>query len=143
LIHLELGVQGLVLAWAFFRLACTLVYDHPGARTDFVLGFRYRDGHIRHNLGFYEMLHTLLVLWPATLLTIRCCARVGMSMAVIMLLYCPFRFLTEFLRSWDSTYAEPRLAGLTPAQYVCALIFVGAILLIIRLQRQPMEEPRS
>ena len=48
----------------FGRLGCTLVHDHVGSRSEFLLAIRFPDG-ARHDLGLYELLYTVAVLVPA------------------------------------------------------------------------------
>lgn len=135
--RLELAFQGVTVAWVFGRAACTLIFDHPGSPTDFVLGFVYMDGVVRHNLGFYEALYTALVLLPVMLVMDHRGVRDGMILATLALLYGPARFLSGFLRATDLTHAEPRLLGLTPGQYGAALMTVVALGLLGWIRRQP------
>ena len=76
LLFAECILQGLVLGWIFGRLGCTIIFDHPGQLSDFFLAFQ-QPGGARHNLGFYEFLLTLLVLFPVTLVLHRLQARPG------------------------------------------------------------------
>jgi phosphatidylglycerol:prolipoprotein diacylglycerol transferase len=124
-------IEGLVYGWVFGRLGCTVVFDHPGPLTDFVLGMNYRDG-IRHNLGLYEFLYTLLVLVPATF-WIRSRERRGRAFApgssvfLISVLYAPVRFALDFLRAEDLSSADKRYGGLTPAHYMSLALLVFSV----------------
>lgn len=120
----EFIVQGLVVGWVFGRLGCTVVHDHPGEFTDFFLGVRYPEG-TRHDLGFYEMLFTLLVLNPVVLAIHRLKPPPGTYIAVVCLLYAPVRFGLDFLRVKDQAGADPRYLGLTAAHYG-TLVILGA-----------------
>jgi phosphatidylglycerol:prolipoprotein diacylglycerol transferase len=121
----EILLQGLVVGWVFGRLGCTLVHDHIGRLTDFFLATRFPNGP-RHDLGLYELLYTVAVLLPAIGLLNRRPRAPGTTIAVISLLYAPARFLADFLRNTDLPSADPRYAGLTPAQYGCiALLGIG------------------
>jgi phosphatidylglycerol:prolipoprotein diacylglycerol transferase len=109
--------------WLFGRLGCFLAYDHPGAPTRFLLGQRYVDGVIRHNLGLEEAIFTM-VLCPVFLLSRRPRPG-GFHVGLLALLYAPFRFALDFLRLVDVRYA-----GLTPGQWgALALLVVGAMIL--------------
>lgn len=114
--HAEATVQGLVTAWIFGRLGCTVVHDHPGHLTDFFLGVKYPDG-VRHDLGLYEFLYTALVLMPANLILHRFKPPFGAHVALTMALYAPIRFLLDFLRTSGEMGSDPRYLGMTMAQY--------------------------
>ena len=121
----EVLLQALVVGWTFGRLGCTLVHDHIGRLTQFPLAIQFPGG-ARHDLGFYELLYTLLVLLPAVLVLNRRARPPGATIAWIALLYAPARFLGDFLRNTDLPGADQRYFGLTLAQYCCvALLFVG------------------
>jgi phosphatidylglycerol:prolipoprotein diacylglycerol transferase len=117
--YADVLLQGWVLGWVFGRLGCTVVFDHPGALTDSPLGFQYMDGHLRHNLGFYEFLYTLLVMLPISLLFHRISPQAppGAQTVLIVLLYTPFRFFLDFFRATDLAGADLRYVGLTAAQW--------------------------
>lgn len=136
--YADLLIQGLTLGWVFGRLACTIVFDHPGVQSHFWLAMQYADGP-RHNLGFYEFLYTLLVLLPASLLLhrFRPKAPLGSQTAMIALLYAPLRFALDFLRINDV-----RHAGLTVAQWGSLAFFLLALGFAYRLRKagQPNEE---
>ena len=137
--QVEIGFQGLIIAWIFGRAACTLIYDHPGAPTDFLLGFAYLDGVVRHNLGFYEAIYTTVVLLPAMFMLQHRGVRDGMIMVVLALLYSPARFLADFLRATDLPLSEPRLMGLTPGQYGSVVLFIAALVLLRWIRHRPTE----
>ncbi len=120
-VHAEILLQALVVGWLFGRLGCTLVHDHVGRRSDFVLAIQFPGG-ARHDLGFYELLYTALVLLPAVLILNRKPRRPGTTIFVTSLLYAPARFLGDFLRNTDLPGADPRYLSLTPAQYGCMLL---------------------
>jgi phosphatidylglycerol---prolipoprotein diacylglyceryl transferase len=121
----DILVEALVAGWIFERLGCALVHDHIGARTSFFLGIKLAGG-VYHDLGLYEFLYTLGVLWPAVWLVRRRALRPGSCAAAVSLLYAPFRFALDFLRITDARYM-----GMTPAQYgAIALAGFGACMLI-------------
>lgn len=127
-------VQALVIGWVFGRLGCTLVHDHIGTPSEFVLAVRFPNGP-RHDLGLYEFLYTLVVLVPAVVILDRRPRPPGTSVAVLALLYAPVRFLLDFLRQTDLPGADVRHRGLTVAQYgsiVLAGIGIGVAMQIRR-----------
>jgi phosphatidylglycerol:prolipoprotein diacylglycerol transferase len=119
---LDVLVEALIVGWAFGRLGCALVHDHPGTRTGFPLAVRFPDGP-RHDLGLYEWLFTVAVLLPAVAWIRRRRSAPGARLAAACLLYGPARFALDFLRARDLPAADPRFAGLTAAQW-------GSLLLI-------------
>jgi phosphatidylglycerol:prolipoprotein diacylglycerol transferase len=133
--------QALVVGWVFGRLGCTLVHDHVGCPSDFLLAIRYPDG-ARHDLGLYELAYTVLVLVPAVLALNRRPRAVGTSVAVLALLYAPFRFLADFLRQTDLPGADPRYLGLTMAQYGCLVLVGVGIVLAARARRTAYDPQR-
>jgi len=123
--HAETCLQALVIGWIFGRLGCALAHDHVGRPSDFLLAVSFPGG-ARHDLGLYEFLYTLLVLAPAVWLVERRPRPAGTTIAVIALLYAPARFFADFLRATDLPGSDPRIAGLTLAQYGCvALLGIG------------------
>jgi phosphatidylglycerol:prolipoprotein diacylglycerol transferase len=121
----EVLLQALVVGWVFGRLGCALVHDHVGRPSESWLAVRFPGGP-RHDLGLYELLYTALVLLPAVALLNRRPRPPGATICAIALLYAPARFLGDFLRQADLAGADPRLFGLTFAQYGCiALAGVG------------------
>lgn len=126
LVEADLLVQGFVVGWIFGRLGCTFAHDHQGALSDFFLATGYPGG-ARHNLGLYEFLYTLILLWPiSTLIHRRFGSPPGMHGTVMALLYAPARFAMDFLRSTDQKDSDARYFGLTFAQYCCiALLLYG------------------
>jgi phosphatidylglycerol:prolipoprotein diacylglycerol transferase len=113
-------IYGLVPGWIFGRLACTVVHDHPGVRTDFILAFAYPDG-ARHNLGFYEFLFTIGIFVFFLVMRNRRPFE-GYFVALVMIAYAPVRFCFDFLRVRDETYL-----GFTPGQYFAVAMLIGGI----------------
>jgi len=130
----EVLAPALVVGWVFGRLGCTLVHDHVGSLSDFPLAIRFSGG-ARHDLGFYELLYTLVVLLPAVLVLARRPRRPGATIAWIALLYAPARFLGDFLRNLDLPGADVRYAGLTLAQYGCIVLAGVGLSFAARLRR--------
>ncbi|MFO0696743.1 MAG: prolipoprotein diacylglyceryl transferase family protein [Polyangiales bacterium] len=151
LAYVDTIAYGFPFAWIFGRLGCTFALDHPGALTSFPLGTSLATASARaflrsvyaeagrladlpgdetlarlgfHNLGFYELLYTVGVIVPAMLLLGRKPRTPGFFLAAFLLLYAPIRFVADFLRVGDRTYA-----GLTFGQYAAlALTFAAAYL---------------
>ena len=132
LLYAECILQGLVLGWVFGRFGCTIIFDHPGILSDFFLAFQ-QPGGSRHNLGFYEFLFTLLVLFPATLVLHRLGARPGSYSAAVLILYTPIRLFLDFLRLDAAQNGDVRYGGLTPGQYGSIILFVLGVAIAYRL----------
>src|SRR5262249_11202771 len=127
-------VQALVIGWVFGRLGCTLVHDHVGTPSEFVLAVRFPHGP-PHDLAFYEFLYTVVILVPAVVVLNRRRRPPGTSVAVLALLYAPARFLLDFLRQTDLPGADVRHHGLTVAQYGSMVLAGIGIALVIRIRR--------
>ncbi len=121
--YVDIYLMGFVPAWIFGRLGCTIVYDHPGIKTDFILGMSdktgmvgrfyglYWDGVVRHNLGMYEMLLAVfLTIVIYSLKNVR--PFDGFHTAVVLLIYSPVRYIMDELRVGENKYA-----GLSPGQW--------------------------
>jgi phosphatidylglycerol:prolipoprotein diacylglycerol transferase len=116
---MECTLYGFIGGWLFGRLACFSVHDHPGVQTSFFLGVEI-DGVLRHDLGLYELLYTI-VLFAVLYATTRRRRYDGYVAALAATSYAPVRFALDFLRVRDATYA-----GLTPAQWACfPLLVIG------------------
>ncbi len=140
LLYAECILQGLVLGWIFGRLGCTTIFDHPGEFSNFFLAFQQPEG-ARHNLGFYEFLFTLFVLFPATLILHHLKARPGTYSAAVLILYTPVRFFLDFLRVGADQKGDVRYLGLTPGQYGSILLLMLGIFLAIKLLNTPASSP--
>lgn len=136
--YLDLIAYAFPLAWLFGRMGCTVAYDHPGLSTHFVLGQRYIDNVVRHNLGLYEALYTaVLVLLFRTLGKGKPRAP-GFFVAMLALAYAPVRFALDFLRIEDARYF-----GFTPGQYGSViLVFAGLAILYRGGQPHPARSDR-
>lgn len=127
----EALVFSVVPGWIIARAGCFLVFDHPGQPTDFILAQMHPSGVVLHNLGFYEMLFTI-VLALVLFFTRNWRPFHGFHVALIFMLYTPVRFLMDSLRVADVLYW-----GLTPGQYFSAIMFLaGAVILRRGLQRR-------
>jgi phosphatidylglycerol---prolipoprotein diacylglyceryl transferase len=130
--HLSVMVEGFVVWWAFVRLGCTLAHDHVGTLTSFFLAFNYPAG-ARHNLGFYEFLLVVLVLFPATIILRRHQSQPRDYVGTIFLIYGSLRFALDFLRATDLPGSDLRHLGLTAAQYGCLMLAgAGLYMLLVR-----------
>lgn len=127
----DLLVEAFMIGWVFGRLGCTVAGDHPGPRSaDAWWAFHYPDGP-RHNLGFYEMLLTLLVIVPMNFRLNRRPQPEGRILAATCLVYGVGRFILDIWRATDVAHPDPRYGGLTLAQYAsAALVVFGAALLM-------------
>ena len=130
----DVVVQGLAIGFTFGRFGCALAHDHPGRVSGFWLAVRYPGG-ARHDLGLYEALWLVAVLWPALFLLKRCrpAPPPGTWLITLGLLYCPARFLLDFLRADDLPGADVRWHGLTFSQFAAAGVSAAlAALLLVR-----------
>lgn len=123
LLYMAVILEGLVVGWILGRLGCTLAHDHLGHQTSFFLAFNYPFGP-RHNLGFYEFLLALIILFPITLLFHHGRIKSTIYISVIPLIYGSVRFWVDFLRATDLPVSDLRYFGLTAAQFGC-LALVG------------------
>lgn len=148
-------VAGLLLGFSIGRIGCTLVHDHIGRATDFVLGVDYpkselyarhvleelhrNEAVIRcHNMAMYELMYLIpvnvLVLYLAFQRKRRLPA--GFIAVLTGLLYAPVRFFLEF---WRLNESDQRYFGLTFAQYASIGFFVlaGYVATIIYQRGKP------
>ena len=130
--HLSVMVEGFVFWWAFVRLGCTLAHDHVGTLTSFFMAFNYPSGP-RHNLGFYEFLVVILVLFPVSMILRRNRCGPRDYVGTMFLIYGSLRFGLDFLRATDLPGSDLRYWDLTAAQYGCAMLAaVGLSMLLLR-----------
>lgn len=123
------------VCWSFGRLGCAFAYDHVGKPTASLLGQRYSDGVVRHNLGLEEALFTMGL--AATFLVLgRQPRRPGFFLGWMMLAYAPFRFFLDVLRTEDARYS-----GLTPAQYGTILLGLGGAAVLLRRGTTAVADP--
>jgi phosphatidylglycerol---prolipoprotein diacylglyceryl transferase len=132
--YLDVVAYAFPFGWILGRLGCFLAFDHPGSPTRFILGQKYRDGVIRHNLGLEEAVYTLLILVVFIGLGRRR-RPPALFVGSLALLYAPFRFSLDFLRKIDVRYI-----GLTPAQYGSLALAVSGILILTRARQYALAE---
>ena len=128
--YMETTLFGFVPAWAIARTGCTVAFDHPGRTTSFFLGMADRAGVVRHNLGFYEMLWTLVIVVVLYSLKDQRPFR-GFHFVLVFLLYAPVRIFLDSLRVGDQTYW-----GYTPGQYFSVLLLFLGIFMLVRGLRE-------
>ncbi len=113
--YVDALAYGFIGGYVFGRAGCLAIHDHPGSVSDFFLAVPI-DGVRRHDLGFYEMWLMLGLFVAITLIARRGRPSDGLVIAVAATAYAPIRFLLDFLRITDATYA-----GLTPGQWFFAV----------------------
>jgi phosphatidylglycerol:prolipoprotein diacylglycerol transferase len=147
------------VAWVFGRSGCSSVHDHPGAVaaahaplavefpspipsiTDGV-GAHVSFGPItfihgqypRYDLGLLELMFTV-ILASAFALTWKKQLATGTYVSVVCLAYAPVRFMMDFLRIEGVQGADPRYAGLTPAQWACTAMFTFGVVMAVYVRR--------
>ncbi len=130
--YADIMAFGLPFGYALARVGCFLIHDHPGTATDFVLGMKFPDGIVRHDLGLYHVIDGLILglvfLWLA-----RKPRLVGTYLAVFAVWYGLTRFFLDFLRAADTTYG-----GFTPAQYLSAGMIIFGLWLGRRILLRPV-----
>jgi phosphatidylglycerol:prolipoprotein diacylglycerol transferase len=134
--YLDSLALGVAPGWAIARIGCFMAHDHPGSLTHFPLAVAFPGG-ARHDLG----LDDALVL-GALALMLHLVARKrrtdGVLMGLLAIGYSIPRFFLDFLRARDVAFADGRIFGFTPAQYVVvALFFAGVVLLVRALSTPP------
>jgi phosphatidylglycerol---prolipoprotein diacylglyceryl transferase len=137
------------VGWAFGRMGCATVHDHPGARAtaDTLLAVAYPrhpgDGTItklgfielihghdpRFDLGFLELLFTIIVA-ACFALTWRRRLPIGTYVIASGLAYAPVRFVMDFLRLPENDGGDTRYGVLTPAQWSCIVLFLYSFSMI-------------
>lgn len=130
----DAAIWSVVLAWGIARLGCTFAFDHPGSLSNFILAFDHPSGGPRHNLGFYEMLYSFLVLLPAAWYLRSKRPPPGSQIALACLLYAPARFFMDFLRSSDIPGSDVRYLGLTFAQYGTIFLLMAGVWVVARIR---------
>jgi phosphatidylglycerol---prolipoprotein diacylglyceryl transferase len=133
-------MQGLILGWIFGRFGCTMSGDHPGPRTTVPWAFHYPDGP-RHNMGLYEMVFTIVVLFPANLILYRLKPPTGSFIAMNCLMYGAGRFALDFLRATDRTDSDPRYLGLTLGHYCSLGIFLFGLVVAVLARGNHLAPP--
>ncbi len=139
-VFLDGAVLGLAIGQMIGRIGCYAVGEHLGGETDFFLGVTYQGGDTiegplevgvtYHNTALYEFLWLIPIIVILLVLDRRG-VRPGIMTGTFAVLYATMRFLTDFLRTFDTTFA-----GLTGAQYASmALLAVGIAILATTSRR--------
>jgi phosphatidylglycerol:prolipoprotein diacylglycerol transferase len=128
--YLDALALGTAPGWAFARIGCFLVHDHPGIRTNFPLAVAFPGG-ARHDLGLYDVF-VLAILSAILYWVARRRPAEGTLMAILAIGYSVPRFFLDFLRATDYGLVDGRILGLTPAQYVAPLLVATGIWLLIQ-----------
>jgi phosphatidylglycerol:prolipoprotein diacylglycerol transferase len=132
----------LPFAWTLARIGCFFAHDHPGVPSNFLLAVdQFHVGAppyvARHDLGLYDALAWFGISVAASIAARRTLAP-GFFIGAVPLVYCPIRFLLDFLRETQAHGGDIRYAHLTPGQYAAMLIFVLAALFHRRRARRPL-----
>jgi len=124
--YYEAIMFGFVPVWILGRLGCTITFDHPGTPTSFFMGMADSTGVVRHNLGFYEMLWTIVM--AVVLYTLRNYRPfTGFHSVLMIFMYAPVRFYFDTLRISDPLYW-----GMTPGQYFSVALFALGLFILFR-----------
>lgn len=125
-------------AWVFGRMGCFVVHDHPGRPSDFFLAVAnyHGQGIARHDLGFYEVLWSAVMI-PTVLLLGRKPRPWGFFIAFVVLAYAPLRFCLDFLREDVEHNGDVRYFGFTPGHYLAFLITLVGVAVAVRVKRGP------
>jgi len=149
----DLIVSVFPVAWIFGRSGCSVVHDHPGmaAPAGAWLAVDYPDRatlialhrkasialvhgeHPQFDMGLLELMFTVIVA-AAFALTWKKRLTTGTYVAATALSYAPVRFAMDFLRLRDVDQADPRYGDLTPAQWMCLVLFAFGILMLGRVR---------
>ena len=140
-VFLDGAVLGLAIGQMIGRIGCYAVGEHLGGETDFFLGVTYQGGTTiegplevgvtYHNTALYEFLWLVPIIIVLVVLDRRE-SDPGIMTATFAVMYGTCRFLTDFLRTYDTT-----VLGLTGAQYgSLLLVAVGLYLFATRSRRR-------
>jgi phosphatidylglycerol:prolipoprotein diacylglycerol transferase len=143
LVYADLVASAFPLSWVFGRTGCSLAHDHPGMLSDAWFAVRYPEG-ARFDLGLYEMI--LSIPLAITFLFLMKKPRPpGFFLGIMCIAYAPSRFALDFLRVRENDFpgheADPRYAGLTPAQWACVLLLAAGVWLAYRAGRTAEKGP--
>ena len=128
-------LYGFIGGWLFGRLGCFAVHDHPGWVTTLPTGVLIQ-GLLRHDLGFYELVFTLLLFSAITVAIHKRKRFDGFVIAVTATTYPVVRFGLDVLRVGEASYA-----GLTMAQWGCLPLLVLGVYTLRRGWSRRMGRP--
>lgn len=128
--YADTAVFGLPVGFAIGRIGCFLIHDHPGTATDFALGVQYPDGVVRHDYGLYEVINGAFLAAIFFVMATRK-VKTGWFIAVFSMEYGLFRLVTDGWRVADTRYF-----GLTPGQYLGALLLLIGVGIAVWITRR-------
>lgn len=120
-------IFGLPIGLGIGRIGCFLIHDHPGTASDLFLAVQYPDGESRLDHGLLLSINGFIMAIVFALLAQKK-RPTGTYVAVFMIWYGIVRFWLDFYRITDATYF-----GLTPAQYVSAVMVMAGIVFAVRM----------
>ena len=133
---------GIVPGWGVARLGCAVAHDHPGIRSSAWYAVQFPDG-TRLDMGLLDAV-VLLTLGAVLWLLARKKRPQLALLGMFAVGYSGPRFLLDFLRARDLPDSDRRLAGLTPAQWIClGMIGLGVWFLRHGLRGTPLVEPTA
>jgi len=121
---------GMPFGWLFGRLGCSVVHDHPGRFSDFILAVDFPGGP-RFDLGLLEVMLTPVVIL-AVLLAGRYFRRPGAIVTTLAFVYPFVRFPLDFLRAPAVDGGDIRYLGFTPGHYASVGVLVAAVYMFVR-----------
>ncbi len=124
--YADVLIWGLPWGCGVGRIGCFLIHDHPGTLTQFMLGVRYPDGQVRHDLGLYLSLIGFAIGLLFLFLN-RKPRRPGFWLGIYLLIEGVVRICLDFLRVQDVRYF-----GFTPTQYLAIPFIILGIWCISR-----------
>lgn len=146
--HADALAFGFSLGWFFGRLGCFSAHDHPGPISNFFLAVpgacHASDGMINcavacHDMGLYEALWSGFT-WVLFEVLDRKPRFHGFYVGLLPVMYGPYRFLSDFLRSHP---VDARYLGLTPAQYGSIVLTGLGVWILYTRSRTPVVAPKS
>lgn len=123
------------LGWAIGRLGCFVIHDHPGILVNNFFAVNFPGG-ARLDLGLTESVISLAIFFIVYFGYKKWRDRPGLTLAAGFWLYSAVRFFLDFLRARDLYGADIRYAGLTPAQWGMAVLFITLTLWLMRAKIQ-------
>lgn len=135
-------IYGFPMAFGFGRIGCFMAHDHPGLESEFFLAVKGvcrnhwgNSDYACHDLGLYEAIWACSMIFVVMFLD-RKARFPGFYLAVIPMVYAPFRLFFDSLRT-----ADVRYTGLTPAQYGAICLFlIGASVFMVQRKKRPARE---
>jgi phosphatidylglycerol:prolipoprotein diacylglycerol transferase len=134
------------LAWVFGRAGCAVVHDHPGRLSTAWYAVQYPNlaaGFGRFDLGLVECVLTIPLAIAYAILWGRGRKADGFFIGWMCVAYAPVRFFLDFLRESESSAADPRYGGLTPAQWACFGLLALGVYFVRKSYRTPVTNERG